>query len=346
MRAFFLFPLFCLSFFSPAGIPTKGYEYQKIQFSGYAQGTDWHITYFNTDTAVAKNQIDSILDKIDSSMSLYKPYSLINRFNNSLKGIIVDEHFRKVVAKSLDTYRRTGGLFDITVQPLVEAWGFSAKKPVQYPDSAAVRVLLQCLGSRELRLKGFFLLKKRSCIKIDLDGIAQGYTVDVLADFLEKNGIQNYLVEVGGEIRIRGRKQPGNLKMTVGIEAPGEDPGDGSAPGPIQKILMMDSGGITTSGNYHVFHESAGKKFSHIIDPRTGYPSQNQLISVTVFSANALTSDAYDNALMIMGLKDALAFVEARKDLAAYFIYRKKDGTIGDSASSKFPALVKPDSLR
>ena len=332
------FALLFLLLFSYTGRQT-GDKYQKIQLAGYAQGTTWHITYYHVDSTVTKTQIDSILMVIDSSMSLYKPYSLICHFNNSPAGMTIDQHFRKVIEKSLDTYRQSHGLFDITVQPLVEAWGFSAKKVEQYPDSTTVRSLLRCIGSGYLELKGNRLIKKKACIKIDLDGIAQGYSVDVLAGFLEKKGIRNYLVEIGGEIRVRGRKQPGDQKMTIGIEAPGEDPGDGTAP-LLQKILTVDSGGITTSGNYHVFHESNGKKFSHIIDPRTGYPSQNELISATVFSNNALTSDAYDNVLMVLGLKDALKFVESRKDLAAYLIYRKKDGTIGDTASSRFPPLL------
>jgi thiamine biosynthesis lipoprotein len=317
----------------------------KIQLMGYAQGTTWHITYYDQDSSVSRSQIDSILTRIDSSMSLYKPYSLINRFNRSSRGIRVDEHFRRVVEKSLDTYRQTHGIFDITVQPLVEAWGFSAKKVVAYPDSATVRSLLGCVGSRDLQLRGNRLIKKRPCIKIDLDGIAQGYSVDVLADFLGEKGIRDYMVELGGEIRVHGRKQPGNRKITIGIAAPVDDPGQQPGSGLMQKIVIMDSGGITTSGDYRVFHESKGKKFSHTIDPRTGYPSQNELISVTVFSSRALNADAYDNVLMILGLKAGLQFVEKRTDMAAYFIYRKPDGTIGDTASSRFSALLYSDSL-
>ena len=309
---------------------------QKIQLSGYAQGTTWHITYYAADSIVRKRSVDSILSVLDSSMSIYKPYSLISRFNRAKKGITPDKHFEKVIAKSMEVWKASGGLFDITVMPLVEAWGFGAKKVTQYPDAAKVRSLLRCVGTDKLRLKDNYLFKKKSCITIDVNGIAQGYSVDVVADFLESRQITDYLVEIGGEIRVKGRK-PGNEKMKIGIEAPGDYTVDIPV---IQKVIALDSGGITTSGSYRQYHESNGKKFSHNIDPRTGYPSQNELISVTVYAADAMTADAYDNVLMTMGLEKGLQFVEGRKDMAAYFIYKKNDGSIADSASTAFKQLI------
>lgn len=309
---------------------------QKIQLSGYAQGTTWHITYYAADSIVRKRSVDSILSVLDSSMSIYKPYSLISRFNRAKKGITPDKHFEKVIAKSMEVWKASGGLFDITVMPLVEAWGFGAKKVTQYPDAAKVRSLLRCVGTDKLRLKNNYLFKKTPCITIDVNGIAQGYSVDVVADFLESRQITDYLVEIGGEIRVKGRK-PGNEKMKIGIEAPGDYTVDIPV---IQKVIALDSGGITTSGSYRQYHESNGKKFSHNIDPRTGYPSQNELISVTVYAADAMTADAYDNVLMTMGLEKGLQFVEGRKDMAAYFIYKKNDGSIADSASTAFKQLI------
>jgi thiamine biosynthesis lipoprotein len=144
-------------------------------------------------------------------------------------------------------------------------------------------------------------------------------------------------VELGGEIRIKGRKQPGHEKMKIGIEAPGEDDFNMSM---MQKIVALDHGAITTSGSYRKYYESEGKKISHIIDPRTGYPAQNELISVTVYASNAITADAFDNALMVMGLQKALQWVEKRKDLAAHFIYRTPSGAVADTASSRFYKLV------
>lgn len=310
----------------------------KIQISGKAQGTTYHITWYAEDSTVSQLQIDSILQKIDTSLSIYNPQSLITKFNNGNSGVVMDNHFRIVLNKSLETYHQTHGIFDITVLPLVQAWGFGPKKVTVLPDSTTIRSIKACVSSLNLYTKGNALYKRKSCTGIDVNGIAQGYSVDVVANFLEAHGIRNYLVEIGGEIRVKGHKQPGNEKMKIGIEAPGENDFELSM---ISKIISVDSGAITTSGSYRKFYESEGKKITHLIDPRTGYPAQNELISVTVFAPDAITADALDNALMVMGLKKALQFTEQRKNIAAHFIYRTPGGKIADTASSRFYKLLK-----
>jgi len=324
--------LFLLAFF------LNTTDYKKIQITGLAQGTTYLITYYANDTIVVKREIDSILNKIDSSLSLYKPYSLINQFNNSEVGVNADVHFMKVVKKALQVYRETNGLFDITIEPLTAAWGFGPNKIKDIPDSALIKKLLPCVNSKLLYWKENMLKKKKSCVRLDANGIAQGYSVDVLADFFEQRGIKNYLVELGGEIRIKGRKLPGNEKMSVGIETPGDDP-DFSI---IEKVIWIDEGAVTTSGNYKRYYESKGKKITHLLNSKTGYSIQNELISVTVYAKDAITADGYDNALMAMGLKKALAFAEKRKDIAAHFIYRKDNGTIADTMTKSFGVLLKP----
>ena len=333
MRSLFLLWLF--SFFSFSFIESTGLK--KILIDGFAQGTTYHIVYYSTDSLVNKKHIDSILDKIDSSLSLYKPYSLINQFNNSKDGLEGDVHFEKVVKKAQEVYKNTNGLFDITVEPLTTIWGFGPTKTVIFPDSTIIKSILPCVNSNLLYWKGKKLMKKNPCVKIDANGIAQGYSVDVLADFFEQNGIQNYLIELGGEIRIKGRK-PGNEKMSIGIEAPGDDPEFTL----IQKVVWSDKGAITTSGNYRRYYESDGKKITHLINPKTGYTLQNELISVTVYAKDAITADGYDNAIMAMGLKKGLAFVEKNNELAAHFIYSKKDGTVADTMSKRFRVLLQP----
>lgn len=311
--------------------------WRKIQIAGKAQGTTYHITWYAEDSTISQQQIDSILQKIDTSLSIYNPQSLITKFNTGKGGVAMDNHFRTVLNKSIDTYRQTNGIFDITVLPLVQAWGFGPEKVTSLPDSATIRSIKACVNSLNLYTKGNTLYKKKTCTSIDVNGIAQGYSVDVLANFLEAHGIRNYLVEVGGEIRVKGHKQPTGEKMKIGIEAPGENDSELSM---ISKIISVDSGAITTSGSYRKFYESEGKKITHLIDPRTGYPAQNELISVTVFARDAITADALDNALMVMGLKKALQFTERRKDIAAHFIYRTPGGRIADTASSRFYKLL------
>ncbi len=334
MRLLMIAAVCCGSFSS---LDNKDVLLNKTEIDGYAQGTTYHITYYSEDSIVTRWQVDSILNKIDSSLSLYKPYSLINQFNNSTKGIYIDAHFMNVFHASMETYKATNGLFDITVEPLVSAWGFGAAKNTAMPDSATIKKLLTCIGSDNLSLKKDFLCKKKPCIKIDMNGIAQGYSVDVLANYLEQQGIKNYIVEVGGELRIKGRK-PGGEKMKIGIESP---PGDDDESDIFEQIIELDSGAITTSGNYRKYYESGGKKISHLIDPRTGYSVQNEMISVTVYAKDATTADAFDNALMLMGRDSALHFVERRKDISAYIIYRKPDGSVADTAGTQFYKLMK-----
>jgi FAD:protein FMN transferase len=310
--------------------------FKKYTLTGLAQGTTYAVTYYAFDSLVSKKQVDSVLNSLDSSLSLYKPYSFINSFNNSDKGKLINKHFKNVLLKSLLIYKETNGLFDITVQPLVQAWGFGVSKTDSLPSKEKIDSLIRCVGMSDIKLRGNYIEKKMPCVKIDMNGIAQGYSVDIIAEYLESKGIKDYLVELGGEIRVNGRKQPSGEKMKIGIESPDADEfGDSS----LQKTVLIEKGALTTSGSYRNYYESNGKRITHIIDPKTGYPVQNELISVTVYAKDAITSDAYDNAIMLMGLKKGMKFIEKRKDLAAYFIYKKKDGKIADTASSRFRNL-------
>lgn len=312
-------------------------DLKPFRISGFAQGTTYQVTYYATDTLVYKRQTDSILTKIDSSLSIYKPYSLISRFNVAEKEVKIDGHFHAVVKRSLEIFRDTRGAFDITVKPLVQVWGFGVTHVSEVPDSAKIRSILTCVGSEKIHLNKMLLVKDKPCVQIDVNGIAQGYSVDILAGFLENKGIQNYLVELGGEIRVKGRKQPSGNLMSIGIESPPEE----SDKAPLEKIILLPGGAVTTSGNYRKYYQSGNKHISHLIDPESGYPVQNELISVTVWAADAITADGYDNALMGMGLDKAMSFVEKNKKIEAHFIYHKKDGLIADTASAGFYKFMK-----
>ena len=311
----------------------KKKDIRSFYISGTAQGTTYAITYYAENELVAKTGIDSIFNRIDQSLSIYKPESLISHFNVSDSGIETDQHFDKVIKKSLEVYRETDGAFDITVLPLVQAWGFGTEKVDVLPDSALIKSILPCIGSDKLRLKNNRLEKLVSCTKIDVNGIAQGYSVDVVADFLEANHILNYLVEVGGEIRVKGRKYPENKPMRIGIETPSKNEFEKAG---IRKVIQLDRGAVTTSGNYRRFRQSGSQKISHIIDPKTGYSAQASLISVTVIADDAITADGYDNALLLMGLNKSFEFLETHKNLQAYFIFQKPDGSVSDTATAGF----------
>jgi thiamine biosynthesis lipoprotein len=308
----------------------------KHSLRGLAQGTTWSIDYYSNDPIVSKQSIDSILLLLDNSLSIYRDSSLISKFNNSVHGAPIDRHLHKVVAKSIAINKITKGRFDITVKPLVELWGFAARQPDHLPDSQEIKSIMPCIGSKNLSLGNHFLSKRKPCTQIDVNGIAQGYSVDILAAYIESRGVKNYLVELGGELRIRGKK-PDNSLMRVGIESPVEDV---SEPALMQQVIQLSGGAITTSGSYRKFYESNGKRISHIIDPFTGYSAVTDLISVTVYASTALTADGYDNAILMMGLKSGLEFVENHNDIAAYFIYKDDSGRVKSLASSKFKKLL------
>lgn len=318
---------FVTSALRPPAIP------ETYRITGQAQGTTYAITYYANRELVNKAQTDSIFKSLDASLSIYEPRSLISRFNTSDNGVEMDAHLARVVEKSMQIYRETAGLFDITVYPLVRAWGFGAKASDAMPDSAAIRQMLPCIGSDKLKIDGRRLLKTKPCTRIDVNGIAQGYSVDVVATFLEARGIGNYMVEIGGEIRTKGRKLPGNEPMKIGIETPSTNGFEAPA---IREVISIGDGAVTTSGSYRKFRESGGMRLSHIIDPKTGYPVQREIISATVVAPEAITADGFDNALLAAGVDGAFEILRAHPGMEAYFIYRKPDGTVADTASAGF----------
>ncbi|UOG76425.1 FAD:protein FMN transferase [Hymenobacter tibetensis] len=310
-----------------------------FQLQGYAQGTTYTITYYAPDSVVATAEVRQQLAEIDASLSLYQPNSLINQFNQSRRGVVADRHLRVVVGKALEVYQQTDGLFDATVQPLVQAWGFGTRPTETAPSPAAIQAILPAIGSDKLQWRGDSLVKRVAAVHLDLNGIAQGYTVDELAALLERKHIRNYLVELGGEIRVRGRKWPSGQRLRIGIERPDTSSWQLTA---MQQIIELDAGGVTTSGNYRKFKREGAVRNAHLIDPKSGYPFQNEMISVTVVAPDAMTADAYDNALMGMGVVKALTFLQKHRRLHAYLIYRRPNGTVADTTSPKFPQLLSP----
>ena len=205
--------LLTLSACSPA-LKSKP-DLQPFRIEGFAQGTTYQISYYAPEPIIGSKEIDRKFNELDSSLSIYKPYSLINQFNQSETGIEMDGHLHKVVQRSLKIWKESDGVFDISILPIVEAWGFGAKRHNNQPSDETIQDALKCSGSDKLRIEGRRLIKSIPCLKIDVNGIAQGYSVDVIASYLESRGIENYLIEIGGEIRVKGRKQPGNQILKI-----------------------------------------------------------------------------------------------------------------------------------
>ncbi|WP_157970315.1 FAD:protein FMN transferase [Albibacterium indicum] len=306
----------------------------KIQ--GEAQGTTYQISYYHDKEQVTKYQIDSILEVIDQSMSLYRPNSLISEINRSKKGVILDSHFLYVMKHAFKINEDTDGAFDVTVEPLLSAWGFSSTKTETLPSKETIAELLPLVGMDKIAIKGKRLKKKHPDVSINVNGIAQGYTVDVLANFLKSQNISSFFIELGGEIKAEGRKPDGS-QFTIGVEGPVNSSGRVS----IKHLAYLNNKAITTSGGYNQFIEKDGKKYIHILDPKTGFPVESDILSVTILADDAITADGYDNAVMAMGMSHAMEFLQQRPAIDGYIVYQRPDGTVLDTMTNGFKTIIK-----
>ena len=290
------------------------------KISGEAQGTTWHISYISEDSKDHKTAIDSILKELDLSLSTWVKTSIISRINRNEKDIMIDSYFRDVFLKSMEVSEKTNGLFDVTVGPLVNAWGFGPVNKSER-DSLPIDSIRNFVGYKMLKLDNGYINKARPEIYIDFNAIAQGYSVDVLAAYLDKHQISNYLVELGGEVIAKGTKHKNS--WTVGIDKPDEVQGIERK---LQAIVQLRNRALATSGNYRKFYEVDGMKYAHIIDPRTGYPAKQNILSATVLANDAMSADAYATAFMIMGLDGSTEFLRENQDLNldVFFVYTDK----------------------
>jgi len=313
MRQFFIF--FLLGFLM---LGCSKYE----AFDGFTQGTTYHIIYerkglFSTSPVKMKGEVDSILAHFDLSLSAYEPNSIISRINRNDPQVVPDSDFLIVFNKSLEVFEDSEGAFDITVGPLVNAWGFGPGRKKDM-DSMIVDSLLQYVGMNKVKLINNKIVKKIPEIKLDVNAIAQGYSVDVVSNFFKEKRINNFLVEIGGELRTNGTKKNGAL-WKVGVDKPYDNnyiPGQN-----LQIILKLKDCSLATSGNYRKFFEKDGVKYSHSINPKTGYPVKDSLLSATIIAKDCITADAYATTCMVMGLEKSKVFISERDDLEAYLIY-------------------------
>ena len=294
-------------------------EYSSIM--GTAQGTTYYITFESGKYDIKKDDIDSVLSDFDMSLSVYKTNSIISRFNRNDSLAVADEKFTAVFNKSYEVYKNTGGAFDITVAPVVNALGFGPGDAVSF-DSTTIDSLAKFIGMDKVRLEGKRLVKTDPNVTLDVNAIAQGYSVDLVCAFLDSHNIRNYLVEIGGEVRANGRN-PSNGKWRIGIDKPVEN----ATPGiDLQAVAEIEDRSLATSGNYRRFFEKDGIKYVHTINPVTGYPILSSLLSATVVAKDCMTADAYATAFMVMGLEKSMEFLKRNDFLEAYFIYSDSTG--------------------
>ncbi len=329
MRQVFAALILCFMVFCSAVAQQKTFFME-----GKAQGTTYQIQYLAEHEIVFKSSIDSVMHTIDQSMSLYQPHSLISMFNRQYHyELLIDTHMQNVLREAFRVHEKSKGLFDITVKPLVDLWGFGSEGIDDYPKQSAIDTVLSYVGMNKIWLQGDVLHKQDSRIAIDLNGIAQGYTVDVVAQLLDKSGIESYLVEVGGEIRTKGTKVNGN-NYEVAIERP---VGAESS----TFVLQLADLAVTTSGNYRKVAEYEGKKVHHHMNPSTGYPLQNNVVSATIIAPTAMQADAYDNVFMALSPTEGIALAETLPGIEVYLIY-EQGGAYKEAFSDGFIPYVKP----
>jgi thiamine biosynthesis lipoprotein len=303
-----------------AGCQTKKSEYFKI--AGFAQGTTYHITYENSTGKDYSTAIESILKDFDESLSIYDSTSIISKINSNDPSAEADDWFVTVFNKSAEVNQISEGAFDITVGPVVRAWGFGTAPFVKH-DTAYIDSLLQYVGMEKVRLENRKVVKSSPGVQLDVNALAQGYSVDVVCDFLASQGIKNYLVEIGGEVRGKGTNASDNL-WSIGIDKPKDGnimPGDD-----LQAIIRIDNKALATSGNYRKFYVEDGVKYSHTIDPKTGFPARNTLLSTTVIASDCITADALATTFMVLGLEKSKQLLEKLPDIEVYFIYSNQNG--------------------
>jgi thiamine biosynthesis lipoprotein len=282
-------------------------------------GTTYHITY-QCDSNMAAG-IKAELLKVDQSLSPFNEKSIITAVNQN-KAVQLDSMFLDVYNLAVQISDETDGAFDITVAPLVNAWGFGFKNST-LPSPYQVDSLRQIVGYQKVSLENGHIKKKDPRIMLDCSAIAKGYGCDVIAKFLRSRGVRNFMVEIGGEIVTSGLN-PDRLPWKVGVTKPSDD--SLSTSHELQTVLNVTDMAMATSGNYRNFYYKGGKKYAHTIDPKTGFPVQHNILSATVIAKSCAEADAYATSFMVMGLEKAQKVMERRPELMAYIIYSDQNG--------------------
>ncbi|MFV0312249.1 MAG: FAD:protein FMN transferase [Dysgonomonas sp.] len=291
----------------------NGTFYYNIQ--GTAEGTSYNIIYQDNGDRDFQPEIELLLAGFEKSMSVYDETSLISRINRN-EDVETDHYFETIFNRAKEISRQTEGTFDISAEPLFRAWGFSSREK-NIPDREKVDALKEYIGMDKIKIENKRVIKSNPNIVLNANAIAKGYSADIVADFLDGHGCLNYLVEIGGEIRLKGENTAGEA-WRIGIDRPAED---NPIPGQdLQVILQITDRGVATSGNYRQFYIQDGQKITHTINPATGFPVIHNLLSTTVIAKDAITADAFATAFLVVGIEKALEWVQRFSDMDALFI--------------------------
>ena len=325
----FLFTILLISCKSSS----KEAELTYYQESGEIFHTTFHIKY-EYDRSVSE-EIMEALQRFDDSLNPFKENSIIGKVNNNVP-VKLDSMFLKVFNKSMEVARITDGKFDITASPFINAWGFGFKD-MDNVTKEKIDSMKPFVGYNKIRIENGEIVKDDPRVQINTSGISKGYSCDVVAYMLQELGIKNYMVEIGGEITMKGVNEKGNC-WRIGIDKPTDD--STAMRRELQIILSICDKAVATSGNYRNYYMKDGVKYSHTIDPLTGYPSEQNILGATIIADDCMTADAYATAFMAMGLDKSVGVAHKIPGLHYYFIYVKPDGSVDSMFSDEFDQFL------
>ncbi len=283
-----------------------------VVFQGQTMGTTYSVKYTDEQQRNFKQGVDSLLEVFNQSLNHYLPDSEISQFNKEDTFYFKLPYFYPVLQGSKAVYEQTEGAFDPTVAPLVNAWGFGPDT-TQVPSQTKVDSLLQYIGFDKIKFTDTYVAKAQHGVQLNFSAIAKGYGVDVVANYLVEKGIQDMMVEIGGEVVARGVNAQGDV-WRIGINNP-------EKPGRLTAAIALQNRAIATSGDYLNFYEKDGKRYAHTLNPKTGYPVEHTALSVSVIADDCMTADGYATAFMVLGLEKAKQILAKNPSLDAYIIY-------------------------
>lgn len=293
-----------------------GNDNQYLVTDGFTQGTTYHIVYSNEAGIELDSIVTNILLSVDSSLSVYNSSSVVSKVNRG-ESVVTDSLFISVLDRSRNFYEMSGGLFDVSASALFNIWGFGFEERGEV-SSSMVDSALSISGMDKVHVEDGRVWFDEPGMTLNFNAIAQGYTCDVIAGEFDAMGVENYLIEVGGEIMSKGKNPSGKL-WSVGIDKPEE--GNVIQGADLQDVILISGRGLATSGNYRKFYKKDGEVFSHTINPLTGYPVRHNLLSATVIATDAMTADAYATWFMVIGLEEAIEIIEREAAVDAYLVY-------------------------
>jgi thiamine biosynthesis lipoprotein len=306
------------------------------KLEGRTMGTTYHVTVVGRGgVSGLQEQIDRRLEQVNDSLSTYRPQSELNRFSRLARAgeeFPASRDFLDVMRTAARVHALSGGAWDGTVRPLVELWGFGPLPPVAEPPSPErIEALLGAVGFARIEIRPAGLVKRQASVTLDLSSIAKGYGVDQVAEVIRRAGFSDFLVEIGGEVRGGGSRRDGG-PWRVGINRPRAD----AAPDEIYRVAALRDAAFATSGDYRNFFVRDGVRYSHVLDPRTGRPVANGVVSVSVLAPDCTLADGLATAVMVMGAEAGLALLERLEGVEGLVVVETNDGRLEDHATSGF----------